>query len=579
MLVILQVPADKTCSHYVVGLSLTLIATFSFADQYRTVARDAGKKEQVPNILMIVADDLGYSDLSTFGGEIETPNLDGLAATGMVMTNFHAAPACSISRKILFTGKDMRYRGADAADTRTTKLPFFTLDKDSVTFPQLLKSQGYGTYIVGKWDLGPRGSPALAVGNNPMDQGFDRAFWLQNGGGSHYSDMRHMLRAPSNTINYFDNREKLDTLPASFYSSTSYTDKAIEFISEHTDSGRSPFFLFASYTAPHWPLHASAKSIEKYEYLYEEGYAAVHQRRIEKMRELGIIDENQVAANVSFLKGQWDSLGKEEKQREVKRMQLHAAMVDSLDENIGRLLSYLKDQDLFENTLILFFSDNGADGNNPADLSPDGWIIENFDNSIGNIGNPGSYEALGPNWATVSSAPFRLYKAFTSEGGTRSPFIASHGQLVKPGANSDSFATIADIYPTLIEVAGISPTDSVYQSQNLSSLKGRSMLSHLSGEASVVHASDFVHTLEYWSRRSVRQGKWKATWINEPIGDGQWELFDIEIDVGEQADLSDMFPEKLQELVQLYEAYAFEAGVIDDPGFEPRYSNTNNFYD
>lgn len=576
---ILQLSASKAYSHCFLGLSLTLITTFSFANQYRMAARDAGTEEQVPNILLIVADDLGYSDLGAFGGEIETPNLDELATSGIAMTNFHAAPACSISRKILFTGKDIRHRRADATDTPTRKLPFFTLDKDSVTFTQLLKTQGYGTYMVGKWDLGPKGTPALAAGSNPMDHGFDRAFWLQNGGGSHFSDMRHMLEAPSSTINYFDNREKLDTLPANFYSSTSYTDKAIEFISEHRDAGRSPFFLFASYTAPHWPLHAPAESIEKYENLYDDGYAAVHQRRIQRMRELGVIDEDQVAADVSFLEGRWDSLGKEEKEREVKRMQLHAAMVDSLDENIGRLLSCLRDQGLFENTLILFFSDNGADGNNPADISPEGWIAENFDNSIGNIGNPGSYEALGPNWAMVSSAPFRLYKAFTSEGGTRSPFIASHGRLVKSGVSSDSFATIADIYPTLLEIAGVSPTDSVYQSQDLGALKGRSMLSHLAGGASHVHASDFVYALEYWSRRSIRQGKWKAIWINEPVGDGQWELFDIDVDVGEQNDLSDRFPEKLRELVQLYEAYALGAGVIDDPGFEPKYSNTNNFYD
>ena len=535
------------------------------------------KTDPRPNILLIVVDDLGYSDLGIFGGEINTPNLDALSRAGKMLTNFHVAPTCSPTRAMLLSGADAHHAGLGTmnglqSDEQKSKPGYEGfLNKQIVTFVRLLKEAGYHTYMSGKWQLG------YEEGYYPLDRGFEQAFWLKHGGASHFSDMRGIVETVPLAY-WAEGREQIKELPDDFYSSVAFTDKLIEYIDNNRADGK-PFFAYAAYTAPHWPLQAPQKYIDKYEGVYETGYDAIRNKRIGRMEVAGLIQKGQIPAPRHPQWPDWEELSGEQKKLEVRRMQLYAAMVDALDENIGRLLQYLKDSGEYENTFILFFSDNGAEGNNPHDIGTNpAWVPANFDNSYENMGKPGSYVSTGPGWAHVSNTPFHMYKGFPTQGGLVSPTIVVYPKKINAGGKSDAFITILDVAPTLLQLAEVSHPAPEFQGGRVHPLAGKSFYPHLIDQRTVVHAPDHVYGIELFNRRMIRQGDWKLLWNNQPWGNNGWTLYNLEEDPGEQNDLAQMQPGKLQDMLALWEQYVEDNDVFVFEDLKIRFTNGKDHY-
>ena len=559
-------------------LTVGLLGLFACADPASTEKTASNETDSRPNILLLLADDLGYSDLGIFGGEINTPNLDALAGAGKILTNFHVGATCSPTRAMLLSGADSHRAGLGTMNGLWSEeqkgKPGYEgfLNKQIVTFVRLLRESGYHTYMAGKWQLG------YAEGYYPPDRGFEQAFWLKHGGASHFSDMRGIMERDA-VAYWAEDRERLEKLPEDFYSSVNLTDKLIEYIDENRADGK-PFFAYGAYTAPHWPLQAPQEYIDKYEGVYAGGYDAIRAERIKRMRAAGLIKEGQTPAPRHPEWPAWEELTDEQRKMEVRRMQLYAAMVDALDANIGRLIQYLKDAGEYENTFILFFSDNGAEGNNPHDLGTNPvWVPANFDNSYENMGKPGSYVSTGPGWAHVSNTPFHMYKGFPTQGGLVSPAIVAFPEKIEASARSDAFITILDVAPTLLELANVSHPAPAFQGRRVHPLIGKSFYPHLADGQTTVHGPEHVYGLELFNRRMILQDNWKLLWNNKPWGKGGWALYNLAEDVGEQNDLAQSRPDKLDEMLTLWEQYVEDNDVFVFPELKMRFTNGKNHYE
>ncbi|MEQ9307434.1 MAG: sulfatase-like hydrolase/transferase, partial [Marinoscillum sp.] len=369
---------------------------------------EATKSEQKkPNVVLIVADDLGFTDLGCFGSEIRTPNLDKLAFAGFRSTSFHTAPTCSPTRAMLLTGVDNHRNGYGtmegdwAENQRGVRGYEGHLNFDVVTFPKLLQANGYHTSIAGKWH---QAFPADDQRLWPDKRGFDRSFSILQGGAGHFEDMQPMFSFYQKSL-YFEDSVLLDSLPIGFYSSDFYTQKAIEHISASVEENK-PFFSYVAYTAPHWPLQVPEEYIDLYKGRYAEGYEVLAAERIARGKRLGVIPRNTPVPELTPNVIPWEELSSEEKARSSRTMEVFAAMVERLDANVGQLIEHLKAINQYENTLIIFMSDNGAEGNNINNIvDTREWVAENFDNSLENIGRQNSYIFTGPSWAQVSSSP------------------------------------------------------------------------------------------------------------------------------------------------------------------------------
>lgn len=506
-------------------------ATFAFAQSDR------------PNIVVIVADDLGYSDLSAFGGEIPTPNLDSLAGSGVQLTNFHVAPTCSPTRAMLLTGTDNHTAGVGnmaeemLPDQRGKKGYDGYLNHDVVALPALLRDAGYHTAMAGKWHLG------VEEDQRPGARGFETSFALLNGGAHHFDQTGMVSKAPKAT---YTRDDKPVDLPSDFYTSDSFTDEIIGAIGS-TPAGK-PFFAYLSYTAPHWPLQAPDEDIARFRGKYDAGYDAIQQARLKRMTELGLVPEG-VQANRSPLWPRWEELDAEQRAHEARRMEVYAAMVSRVDQNVGRLVNALKEAKAFDNTVFVFLSDNGAEGQLPEDImggKDSWWIEENFDNSLDNLGRRSSYFGYGPNWAAVSQTPFRMNKGYTYEGGTRSPAFVTYPGW-RNGEKADAFLQVKDVAPTLLELAGVT-APSVYNGKAVAPIEGTSMLDWLQGKAAAVHADTKAVCTELFGRVAIWKGDWKLAFSNSPWGTGDWELFNLRRDPAEASDQSGQEVGKLAEL-------------------------------
>jgi len=527
-----------------------------------------------PNILLIIADDLGYSDLGAFGGEIETPVLDGLAHKGIKLTNFHVGSTCSPTRAMLFSGVDNHQAGLGNMSELVTDEqrgePGYEgyLNNRVVTVASLLRDAGYHTSIAGKWHLGHEES------QSPKARGFEESFVLLQGGASHFDQTAIINVDP--VAKYRENGKLVD-LPNDFYSTAFYTDKTLEYIANSDQVGK-PFFAVAAYTAPHWPLHAPDKFIEKYEGVYSAGYAKVRQHRLERMAALGIVNPAH-SVDTGFAQWpRWDELSESQKAEEAKKMQVYAAMVDNLDHHVGRLVAQLEKSGELDNTFILFMSDNGADGNNPRDLAGNAkWIDETFDNSLENLGKAGSYVAYGPGWGQVSATPYRLYKGFTSEGGLVAPAIIHYPNMQRDREISHEFINVLDLAPTLLELADVEHPRN-YRNRTIHPLQGKSLWPYLSGVSDRIHANGDVVGWEFLGRRAIRKGNWKLLQLNEPWGKGRWELYNLEADPAESMDLAADMPGKVTELVAEWKRYVAEKGVLLSKEIKVKYANSESYY-
>ena len=526
--------------------------------------------EERPNVLLVVVDDVGYNDLGLFGSEIATPTIDALARAGVVLNNFHAAPNCSPTRAMLLSGTDSHIAGlgnmAEEMAPNQAGQPGYEghLNFRIAAMPELFQDAGYHTYMAGKWHLG------LSEETGPAARGFDRSFTLLQGGAGAFDNMLALL-GPGKARYREDGRE-LKELPRGFYSTAFYTERMIEYIEGGRDSG-APFFAYLAYTAPHWPLQAPEESIARYRGVYDNGYDQLRADRLARLQSLGLVPEN--AVPFPRLPGEpaWSELSEAQQQREARKMEIYAAMVDDLDRYLGQLIDYLKASGQYDNTVIFFVSDNGPEAHHLEqgwdELAE--WVQACCDNSLENMGKPDSYIWYGPNWGQAGNTPARMYKGFTSQGGVRVPAFFHYPRAMQSGVSSDALVSVKDVMPTLLELAGITHPGSRYRDRKIEPMQGSSMNALLRGETARVHAPDYSIGWELFGKRGLRRGDWKIVYepyheVLEPrpagIETDQWQLYNLAQDPAELRDLAAQEPDLLQELIELWSRYERENGVI-----------------
>ena len=514
--------------------------------------------KKAPNIVLIVADDLGYSDLGCYGSEIATPTLDALAKQGRVFTSFYTEATCSPSRAMLLSGTDNHIAGLGNMAENVPNFPEQIskpgyegyLNNKVVCVAQLMKDAGYHTYIAGKWHLG------LTPDQSPYAKGFERSFTLLDAAANHfYPDAR--------STSFWED-DHYAKYPNGQYSTDVYTDKMISFIKDgHAD--KKPFFLYAAYTAPHWPLQAPAEYIEKYHGVYNIGYDSLRVLRFNALKQQGLVAADVVLPPLPAVKGdlynitnqpllRWTALDKNQQKIEARKMEIYAGMIDNLDHNIGRLIQYLKDIGEYDNTFFVFISDNGpssADANaTPDKLNPYPYM-----------GTANSFVAYGAQWAHASSAVNSFYKGYSAEGGIHAPMIIKMPFQQKGSGTVSAFTTIMDLAPTFLDLAG-AKYPSVYQGKSLAPYKGTSVLPLLTKQKNNVHNDEYVMGWELFGRCAIRKGKWKITKIEAPFGKGVFELFNMDEDPTESHDLSKQYPDKYKELLEEWKTYVKSNGVI-----------------
>lgn len=465
-----------------------------------------------PNIILILADDMGYSDIGCYGGEIETPNIDRLAREGMRFRHFYNNSKCTTTRASLMSGRyPNRGNGGMVL-------------QDWVALPQSLKQAGYRTILSGKWHLG-NGKDTL-----PMARGFDESYGLFDGCSSFFDPAGP--DKPNVKMRYFGHNEnRITEFPDDFYATDAFTDHALKEMQKSIDMEK-PYFLHLAYTAPHYPLHALPEDIAKYRGRYSKGWKALREERYKRMIELGVIQSSVELAPLEPETKPWT--GDEHLQR---LMEIHAAMVDRMDQQIGRILKLLDETGTADNTLIFFLSDNGASRE---------WhnydCIENAE-----IGARGSYRSIGLNWANACNTPFRKFKLNGHEGGMCTPCVVRWPGKVPSNVWNPSKAHLIDFQPTLMTIAGLVP--------DASQLDGENILPILLGEERLREKPIYM---EFAGNRAVIEGDWKIAYANNLK---RWELFYLPEDRTELNDLSDSHPEKLQQMTKQWEVWAKSTGV------------------
>jgi len=431
------------------------------------------------------------------------------------------------------------------------------LSKQVVTIPEVLYESGYHTYMVGKWHLGE------GPGKDPFDRGFEETFILGTGGGSHWDDLKAL--SPLQHMDYTRNGKPVE-LPEDFYSSKNYTDSIISFI-DRNKADNKPFFTYLSYTAVHDPLHVPKDYIDKYRGKFDMGWDSLWLERLENLKALGIVsrDVNKFSKNPQI--PAWDSLPQDLRDGFSRDMEVYAGMLEYLDMSIGRVFDYLKKEGLYNNTLIIFMSDNGANGAT-ANVYPgneDGEYLSTFDNSLENRGLKNSYIETGAGWAQASSSPYRYFKSFASEGGIKVPLIIkTPGNMELAGQWNHGFIHVTDIMPTILEIAGARyPKE--YNGNTINPTIGKSIMPVLRGDSVSVHTND-GYGWELFEMKAYIRGKWKILRLPEPMGSGNWELYDLENDPAEATDLSDLYPEIKSQLIEAWNRYAQENEVYDHKG-------------
>jgi len=526
----------------------------------------ADRLQEKPNLLLIVADDMGYSDLGCFGGEINTPNIDALAARGLRATNFYVAPSCSPSRSMLLTGTDNHIAGignmAEWTGPSQRGSPGYEgfLNSRVVTVASLLRDAGYHTYMAGKWHLGDKREQWSAA------RGFERDFTMLQGAGSHWPDMLGLLPTEPK-VTYTRNGERVSELPGDYYSSKDLTDFIIECIDANPTNDK-PFFAYLAYQAPHGPLAVPDEWRDKYRGRYDKGYDAIRDERLARQKKLGITGKDVVGFPRLPNIPEWDKLTDVQRRHAARKMELYAAMIEYMDEQIGRVIGHLKKTGKYDNTLIVFVSDNGAAGEDMAELvnklapTAKDWFARTFDNRPENWGHPGSCVEYGPSWAQVSSVPFRLFKGVVAEGGIRVPLIVSGPAVKHAGAINHSVLHVMDLMPTFLESAGVEHPAS-RDKIKYAPPQGKSMWPMLAGKEQATRTDADWLGWELFGNRAIRQGDWKLLYLLKAAGGtGDWQLFNLRDDPAELRDLSSKYPEKRKDLLKLWDEYVKTNGVI-----------------
>jgi arylsulfatase len=494
-----------------------------------------------PNILLVVTDDLGYSDIAPYGSEIRTPTLTRLAESGLIATNFYVAADGGPTRAMLLTGVDHHIAA-----------PAGHLDRGVVTVASLLRDAGYHTTMAGRWELG------VEPEHWPAARGFERSFALLDDVASYWADMKVMAEGRERA-RYSRNGELVEELPADYYSTRYYTDFLIESIDANRASGR-PFFAYLATQGPHSPLALPDDWRDRNAGRYDGGFQAIQKRRLTALKRGGLVRKEVVPFPGLPTIPEWKDLSEEKQRRQARKMELYAAMVENLDFHLGRLLDHLEAIDARRDTLVLFLSDNGASASDrgPSGIDRDHHeaLVQNFPaNDFENWGRPGSFVEVGAGWGQTSSVPFRMFKGSLAEGGTRSPLVASGRGVEHRRAATDALLHVTDIVPTLLAMAGVEHPDA-HGGRRVEPLRGRSLLPLFAGEAKAVRSRDDWIGFELNGDGAVRQGPWKAVRMARPLGTGDWRLYRLDRDPSELHDASKREPAKLKRLVALWEEYA-----------------------
>ncbi len=513
-----------------------------------------GTQDKRPNIMLLVFDDVGYADMAPFGGEIETPTIDSLAKSGVKITDFHTTATCSPSRAMLLTGLDNHMVGlgtmAETILPGQKDKPGYEgyLNDRAATVAELLRANGYHTYMTGKWHLG-------GGKHEPSQRGFEETFILIQGMARHFDDTPPYQG--SKTV-YMRNGQQVPG-PNGQYDVEHDTTQMMQFIDAHKADGK-PFFGYLALRAAHDPLQAPADWIAKFKGRYDAGYEALRAERVARMKKMGLIPENAEAARWEKEVKPWNTLSAEQKARESRAMEIYAAMIAYGDFQLGRLLNHLREIGEYDNTVIIFISDNGPNAETIAFYGT-AWINSHYDNSVANLGNADAFVMTGPGWAQASAGPFRLFKGFVAEGGIREPLIISGPGVKRMGETKNVFTHAIDITPTVLEIAGIKQP-ATYNGKPILPSQGTSLLPFLAGKQDFVHPPTEALGWGLWKRGALRMGDWKILYVESPFGSDDWELYNLKTDLAEAHDLAPAEPAQMRKMLDAWDAYVEKNGVV-----------------
>lgn len=500
-------------------------------------------KDERPNILLILCDDLGYSDLGCYGGEIRTPNLDRLAAEGTRFTQFYNCAVCVTTRSALLTG--LHPRQGKGGRLRETML----------TLGEAMREAGYATALTGKWHLGSEPP------NRPIDRGFDEYYGLLSGCSSFFNPAKAdpVFYNGGNFRPFAHNEKRITEFPEGFYATDAFSDHAIETI-QRFSKGEQPFFIHLCYTAPHFPLHALPEDIARYRGKYDQGYDALREAREKRQVELGLFEKQPKLSPADPKRGDfkydyavpdWNEISPEEVTLEKARMEVYAAMVDRLDQGVGRVLAGLEEAGVADNTVVFFLSDNGGCASWPPDEKQPGFREYNKDIPVG---DGRGYEFVGKGWGWAQNAPFRRHKTWCYEGGIATPMIVRWPGRTPANAITHQVGHIVDFMPTLLELAG-GEYPSEFNGAAIIPVEGKSLFPILNGMEREPHES---LSWALYGNRAIRQGDWKLTWGASEMN---WELYDLAEDRSETNDLAKEHPERVEAMSKEWERWAQEVEV------------------
>lgn len=514
-----------------------------------------------PNVVVLIGDDVGYSDLGAYGSEINTPNLDALAAEGTIFSNYHTTASCSPTRSMLMTGVDNHRNGLG---NMYITMPFEHrgqpgyeghLNDQVVTIANLLKDNGYHTYHLGKWHLGNEPE------KRPYNRGFERTIALGNTGADNW-EQRTYLPVDDKAHWYADGEEH--QLPDDFYSSKYFVDKAIEFIDSNHGDGQ-PFFTYIGFQAVHIPVQAPAEFVEKYHQTYQQGWGVLRQQRRDRAVALGLVPPEAEFVDMASTED-WNALDAAEQNYNARKMAVYAGMLDAMDHHVGRLVAHLKSIGEYENTVFIFVSDNGAEPSDPlAHEQMAAWVKWNFSTALEDLGSKGAYAAIGPSWASAAASPGAYFKFWAGEGGVRVPMIVTWPGKLPAGKTQHAFAHVKDIVPTLLNATGTPDHQGVYQGKAVEPITGTDLMPLLTGKAAYAHAPNKPIGYELAGNAALYKGDYKLVRNLTPLGDGEWHLYNIRKDPGEVNDLREAMPQRYQTMLADYQVYETDNNVQPMP--------------
>jgi len=519
-----------------------------------------GAEVKPPNIVFLLADDLGFTDIAPYGSEVNTPALSQLASEGIRFTNYHTAANCAPARAMLLTGVSSHLAGVpnipemmSPAQKRQDNYQG-VLGDNVVTIATLLEDAGYHTYLAGKWHLG------AAPGQLPSQRGFERTVALMDSGADNWEQRPYL--PIYDAANWFADGERTQ-LPEDFYSSKFLIDKTIEFIDSNLSDGK-PFFAYVPFQAVHIPVQAPQAFIDRYMDRYDQGWHVLREERARRASSLGLlppgVDRVEMASTTD-----WDALPPARKRYESKRMAVYAGMIEAMDAHIGRLVTYLKRTGQFDNTIFIFTSDNGAEGSGAQD--PSAFATRQMTASLGyntdyeTLGLKGSYNTIHPGFTSAAVGPLSYYKFYVGEGGLRVPLIVSGRPLGQTPAQTAAFAWATDIAATVISMAGVDAPGARYGGRPVLAMTGKDLTPVVTGERQRIYSEEDSVGYELTGHGVLFQGDYKLVKNLAPLGDGQWRLFDIVNDPGEAKDLRQELPERFERMLRAYQAFTLDNRV------------------